>query len=397
MNGKTTLQKADIVIVGAGVMGASIAFQLSKRTDKRILIIDQAAPVGGMSGRTFGQIRLHYSNALLLKMAMRGYQFFTDWSTEVGFGNPGYAQMGYLLLVVENQLSPLHRNIELAQSLGIETRFVDPDEIKAIEPAINTRGLVGGAYDPAGGYIDVTRIVLSFLAAANSNGVRLLSGVKATAIDIKNGRAVGIGTDQGYIEAPVIVSATGSWAADLLSPLSVDLPMQPRRLDTMYLRQPPGGSQIGCCITDGNSNVAIRPDMGRDFLVGAYPKEMPVSTDPAEGSNKKGDAEHLLRIQKSLAERLPDFVNAQPLRSVSGTYDITPDWHPILGWLPGFEGIYLATGFSGHGLKLAPAVGEAVSAEIAGVTSPFDITPLRFERFAENDLMYLAYGPGGRA
>lgn len=397
MKSKTTLDKADIVIIGAGVMGASIAFQLSKRTDKRILIIDQTAPVGGMSGRTFGQIRLHYSNALLLKMAMRGYEFFRHWSAEVGFGNPGYAQMGYLLLVVENQLSPLHRNIELAQSLGINTRFVDPDEIKAIEPAINTRGLVGGAYDPAGGYIDVTRIVLSFLAASNNNGVKLLSGIKANAIETKNGQAAGIHTDSGFIEAPIVVNATGAWAGELLSQLGVDLPMEARRLDTMYLRQPPGRSQIGCCITDGNSNVAIRPDMGRDILVGAYPSEMPLAIDPGEGNNEQGDAEHLVRIKKSLAERLPDFTDAVPSRSVSGTYDITPDWHPILGWLPGFEGIYLATGFSGHGLKLAPAVGEAVTAEIAGVPSPFDLSPLRFERFAEDDLMFLAYGPGGRA
>ena len=199
------------------------------------------------------------------------------------------------------------------------------------------------------------------------------------------------------IEAPIVINATGSWANHLLELLNIDLPMQPRRLDTMYLRQPPGGAQIGCCITDGNSNVAIRPDMARDILVGAYPPQMPVAVDPGEGCNEQANSEHLARIRKSLAERLPDFTHAQPIRSVCGTYDITPDWHPIIGWLPMLEGLYLVTGFSGHGLKLAPAVGAAVSAEVLGKASPFDINPLRYERFAENDLMYLAYGPGGRA
>lgn len=394
---KDKLQSADILILGAGVMGASIAYHLSKQSDKRIAIVDQFSPLGGMSGRTFGQIRLHYSNTLLLEMAMHGYQFFNHWKEHVGVGDSGYSQMGYLLLVVENQLKPLHRNIELAKGLGIDTRFVTPNEIKSIEPAINTTGLVGGAYDPAGGYIDVTRIVLSLLLAAQDNGATLLSGLRANTINTKAGKVTGVSTDHGTIEAPIIINATGSWAGELLSALDIDLPMEARRLDTMYLKQPPGGAQIGCCITDGNSNVAIRPDRGRDFLIGAYPREMPLATDPAETNNPKSDEEHLVRIKKSLSERLPDFTNATPIKSVSGTYDITPDWHPIIDWVPNIEGLFLTTGFSGHGLKLAPAVGACVSAAVLGKTTPFNLTPLRFERFAENDLNYLAYGPGGRA
>ncbi len=388
---------ADIVIIGAGVMGASIAFQLSKKSNKRVTLIDQTPPLGGMSGRTFGQIRLHYSNALLLEMAMRGVQFFRNWQSEVGYGDPGYVQMGYLLIVVEKQLDALQRNINLAQSLGIETHFVDPAQIKKIEPSLNIDGLVGGVHDPAGGYIDVTRIVLSFLSASQERGVQLMSGVRVDSIETKNGRAVGVRTSVGRIAAPMIINASGPWAGELLAPLDVDLPMEPRRLDTMYLRQQPGRAQLGCCITDGNSNVAIRPDMGRDFLVGAYPKEMPLAQDPAEGNNAQGDAEHLVRIRKSLAERLPDFTDAVPVRSVSGTYDITPDWHPILGWAPNVEGLYLVTGFSGHGLKLAPAVGEAVSSIVLEKHPEFDLAPVRLERFEEEEPMFLAYGPGGRA
>ncbi len=397
MNKQDVLTQADIVVIGAGVMGASIAYQLNKRTNKRILVVDQSAPLGGMSGRTFGQIRLHYSNALMLKLAMRGYEFFDNWSREVGYGDPGYVPMGYMLIVVRDQLEALRRNIELAQSLGIDTRFVEPDEIKSLEPAINTDGLEGGAYDPAGGYIDVTRIVLSWLTAAQENGVQLMTGLRADAIETKSGRVTGVSTTHGRIDTSLVINATGSWTRELLSPLGIDLPLEVRRLDMMYLRQPPGRAQIGCCITDGNSNVVIRPDMGRDILVVAYPPEMPVAQDPAESNNERDDVDHLARIKKALAERLPDFCDAKPIRAVSGTYDITPDWHPIIGWAPHIEGLYIATGFSGHGLKLSPAIGEVTAATVLGQESPFDMRPLRLERFAEGDPMYLAYGPGARA
>lgn len=397
MRSYETLASADVVIVGAGVMGASIAWHLQQQSDLRIIIVDQFPPLGGMSGRTFGQIRLHYSNALLLEMASRGYSYFQNWAEKIGYGDAGYQQLGYLLIVVENQLDALRRNVDLAKGLGIDTRFVEPAEIKTIEPALNTDGLVGGAYDPEGGYIDVTRIVLSFLSAAQENGVKLMSGTRVLGIKTVNGRVSGVRTEAGIISAPLVVNAAGSWATQLLEPLGVNAPIEARRLDTMYLAQPPGSIQIDCCITDGNSNIAIRPDMGRNILVGAYPKEMPLAADPGEPPNPRADEEHLQRIRRSLSERLPDFASATPVRSVGGTYDITPDWHPILGWVPGVEGLYLAAGFSGHGLKLAPAVGETVAAAVLDRPGPFDVSPLRLERFAEDDLMYLAYGPGGRA
>ncbi len=387
MSTREKLAQADIAVIGAGVMGASIAYQLARRTDKSIVVVDQYSPLGGMSGRSFGQIRLHYSNPLMLEMAMRGYEYFTNWDKFVGYGDPGYLPMGYLLIVVEKQLEALNRNVDLARSLGIDTSFVDPDQIKAIEPCINTAGLVGGAWDPNGGYIDVARIVLSWLSAAQEKSVNVMTGVKVDAIETNTGRVSGLATDQGLIEAPIVIDVTGSWGKELTQPLGIDLPVEPRRIDTMYLAQPPGGCQLGCCITDGNSNIAIRPHMGREFLAGAYPSEMPV-VPPLVDSDAEDDAAHLKRIEKSLSERLPDFQDAKPVRSVSGTYDVTPDWHPILGWAPNVEGLYLATGFSGHGLKLAPSVGEVVADTVLGKMPSLDVSPLRLERFEQNEPMF---------
>ena len=164
-----------------------------------------------------------------------------------------------------------------------------------------------------------------------------------------------------------------------------------------YLEQPPGRSTIRTCITDGNSNVVMRPDMGPYLLAVAYPNEMPEVADPAAPAPAEDEARHRSRLDKALAERLPDFVDATVARTVSGAYDITPDFHPILGWAPGIDGLYLAAGFSGHGLKLSPAVGECVAAAVLGTDSPFDIHPLRPSRFADGEPMYLAYGPSARA
>ena len=397
VQGRERLGAADIVVIGAGIMGASIACQLATRSRRRVVVVDERPPVGGMSGRTFGQIRQHYSNALMVEMAMRGFEVLNNWEAEVGVGDPGYVRLGYLLLVVEAQVAACRRNVELGRQLGVDTRFVSPGEIEAIEPALVTRDLAGGAWEPDGGYIDVTRMVLSWLGAAQAAGATLHSGLRVEGIATADGRVVGVDTAEGRIEAPTVVCAAGAWTGDLLDPLGIDAPIERRRLDMAYLEQPPGRPTIRTCITDGNSNVVMRPDMGPYLLAVAYPNEMPEVRDPAAPAPAEDEALHRARLDRALAERLPDFTDAKVVRTVSGAYDITPDFHPILGWAPGLDGLYLAAGFSGHGLKLSPAVGECVAAAVLEAEAPFDIRPLRPSRFAEGDPMYLAYGPSARA
>lgn len=397
MGSRERLASADVVVVGAGIMGASIAFQLARHSGRKVAVVDARPPVGGMSGRTFGQIRQHYSNALMVRMAIRGFEVLNDWGAQVGVGDPGYVRLGYLLLVVEAQVEACRRNVALGRSLGVDTRFASPDEIAALEPALVTDDLAGGAYEPNGGYIDVTRMVLSWLGAAQANGAALHFGLAVEAIATEGGKVAGVETARGRIDAPVVVAAAGAWTTDLLAPLGIDLPIARRRLDMAFLKQPPGKPQIRTCITDGNSNVVMRPDMGPYLLAVAYPDEMPEVTDPAAPAPAADEARHRARLDKALAERLPDIAGAEIVRTVSGAYDITPDFHPILGWADGLDGIYIAAGFSGHGLKLSPAVGECATAAVTGAEAPFDIAPLRPSRFAEGQPMYLAYGPSARA
>ncbi len=397
MSNRDLVERVDAVVIGAGIMGASIAYQLARAGKHKIVLIDERAPVGGMSGRTFGQVRQHYSNEILIKLAIRGFEVLANWRREVGCGDSGYARLGYLLLVVKAQLEACKRNVALGQSLGVDTRLVGPDEIKRIEPLLVTDDLAGGAYEPNGGYIDVTRMILSWLSAAQAIGLRLMTGIKVDAIATRGGKVVGVETAVGRIEAPTVVVATNAWARDLLSPIGVEVPIKRMRLDMAILRQGLGRPQVRTCITDGNSNVVLRPDLGPYAWVVAYPPTMPEVIDPLGDAPADEVAQHKQRMDKAFAARLPDYVGAEVVRSVSGVYDVTPDFHPILGWAGVLEGLCLAIGFSGHGLKLAPAIGEVIAATVLGKEPAFDIAPLRLSRFAEGKPMYLAYGPSARA
>lgn len=393
----TIITEADVVVVGAGIMGASIAFQLAARSDLRVLVIDERPPVGGISGRTFGQVRQHYSNALLVRMAMRGFEVIRNWQHEVGVGDPGYVRLGYLLLVVENQLDALRRNVELGQSCGVDTRFVGPGEISAIEPLLITDDLAGGAYEPDGGYIDVTKMVLSWLAAAQIHGAEILTGVRVTALRTAGTGLAGVSTTTGDIDASTVVTATGAWGCDLLDPVGVAVPLSRRRLDMATLEIEPGRPQMHACVSDGNSNIVVRPDMGRRILAVAYPDNMPIVEDPLAPGTDHDHRAHLDRLDRAFAGRMPTMRGARLVRHMSGAYDVTPDYHPVIGWAPEIGGLFLALGFSGHGLKLSPTIGEIVAGMVLGAEPSFDVHALRPERFADGDHMFCAYGPGARA
>ncbi len=402
---RTLPDEVDVIVIGAGVSGASIGYQLARHSDLRVAVVDARPPVGGISGRTFGQIRQHYSNELMVRMALRGFHCIGNWSTEVGYGDPGYVRLGYMLLVTGNQIDGLRRNVELGRRLGVDTRFVGPDEIAAIEPLVNADGLAGGAYEPDGGYIDVTKMVLSWLGAAVTLGADVLTPLGVQQILTDDGAVTGVATDRGRITAPVVVVATGAWAPDLLDPLGVHLPIERRRLDMATLEQEPGARALQACITDGNSNLVIRPDMGRRMIAVAYPPEMPEVDDPLADAPPDAHHEHSVRLGKALRERLPALTVSGIVSTTSGAYDITPDYHPILGWaeeLADVAGLYLAVGLSGHGLKLSPCIGEVVAADVLGVeqvgSAPrIDAGALRPSRFTDGELMHLTYGPSARA
>jgi glycine/D-amino acid oxidase-like deaminating enzyme len=387
---------ADIVVVGAGIFGSSIAFQLVSRGAGRVVLVDGRGPAAGMSGRSFEQVRRHYSNEVTIRLANRGFEVFEHWDAEVGVGSAGYVRLGYLLLVPEDALAACRRNVELGLGCGVNTSFVSPEEIAAIEPLASLEGVAGGAFEPDGGVVDVPLMVLSWVTAATSLGLRTRFGSEVVEVSTSAGCVTGVRLADGVdISCPVVIDAAGGWGAGLAATAGVRVPLTFVRVAMAWLRQVPTAPTLGVCLTDTAGGLVMRPDRGRLALAVAYGSN--ARPEPAPSFASDVDQGYERRVRSAIDARVPAYANAAWERSVSGQYDVTPDWHPLIGWAPGVEGLYLALGWSGHGLKLSPAVGEVVADEVLGCPPSIDVSDLRPDRFDRNQPMHLAYGPGARA
>jgi sarcosine oxidase subunit beta len=385
----------DTAIVGAGIFGLATAHALCRDGAGSVALFDRGMPGGGDSGRSFSMVRRHYSNVVTAELAIAGSRTIMHWNEEVGVADAGYVRCGYLLTAPAKLIAACRSNIAMLQTLGLDTRFLEPDAIPEVEPELSLEGIAGAAYEPDGGFADAQKMCLGWFAAAIRNGLRSHLGRAVNAIRVETGRAVGLETADGFVPTGQIVLAAGAWANDLLRPLGAEQPIALRRLQVLVGRTDPGGSLPSAVCSDAVTNVVVRPDRGRQFCAVAY-----AGADPLERAD---DCDHGLTagyvdiVRAGLRARYPRLTGFELERGFAGPYDVTPDWNPIVGPCPGIAGLYLAVGWSGHGFKLSPAVGEVVASEVSGRTPPIDVSALRAERFAEGRLLKLAYGPGARA
>ena len=317
------------------------------------------------------------------------------WADEVGVGDSGYVETGYLLPVPEALVGACRDNVARLAALGLDTSFAEPSEIAQIEPLLALDGIAGAAYEPDGGFADAHKMILGWFAAAVANGLVPRLGCAASALLVDGGRVRGVRTPEGDIACDRVVLATGAWARDLLAPAGVDVPIALKRIQVAVLRQPAGAPRPNVVCSDAVTNVVVRPDRGALFCAVTYFGDEPLeAADDCDHDASPGYEE---AIRRALAERYPALAGAAWQRAWAGPYDYSPDWNPIIGEAPGVEGLHLALAWSGHGFKLSPAVGEVVAAELLGAEPPIDVGALRPARFAEGKLLRLAYGPGARA
>jgi sarcosine oxidase subunit beta len=388
-------EHADVVVVGGGLFGTSIAYQLCRRGAGRVLLLERDALGSGDSGRTFGMVRRHYSNAVTALLAMRGSRTIMHWAEEVGIGDAGYVETGYLLPVPETLVEASRDNVARLAALGLETSFVAPAEIAQIEPLLALDGIAGAAYEPDGGFADAHKMILGWFAAGYTHGLEAKFGCGVSALIVEGGRVRGVRTRDGDIGCDRVVLATGAWARELLVPVGVDVPIALKRIQVAVLRQPAGAPRPNVVCSDAVTNVVVRPDRGALFCAVTYFGDEPL--DAADDCDHDASPGYEEAIRRALSERYPALAGAAWQRAWAGPYDYSPDWNPIVGEAPGVEGLHLALAWSGHGFKLSPAVGEVVAAEVVGDEPVIDVTALRPARFAEGELLRLAYGPGARA
>lgn len=386
--------RADVAVVGGGLFGTSIAFQLARR-GVSVALVERDVVCAGDSGLCFSMVRRHYSNEVTARLAMRGVEVIKRWPEEVGTGDSGYVRTGYAMTADAERLPALEENVRRLSSWGLDTRVVDPDEIGELEPLLALDGIAGGVYEPDGGFADAQKMTLSWLAAGLRHGVEAMVGVRATAVRVGGGRVRGLETERGPVEADVVVNAAGGWGRELAAGVGVDLPISLRRIQLALVRQPADRPQARLTFSDMVSNLVLRPDRAGIALVVAYQAEQPLSS--RDVCRREIDDDYERSVRGALRERMPSYAEAEWLGGFAGAYDYTPDWNPILGWAPGVEGLYLVLGWSGHGFKLAPAVGEVVADEILGRHPEIDVRALDPGRFERGELLRLAYGPSARA
>jgi sarcosine oxidase, subunit beta len=382
---------AEVVVVGAGIVGASIALQLARR-GVGVLLVDAEGPAAGMSGRSFRQVRTHYSNEVTTRLARRGIEILRGWAEHVGVGDSGFEPVGYLLAVAGDQADGCAANVALGASLGVRTELVPAERLHEFEPLLAADGLACGAWEPDSGLIDPVKVTLSSTVAAQMSGATTRFGSPVRALRTSGDRVTGVVTGDGDIHAGTVVLAVGPWAPRLLAGTGIDLGMRLHTLELSVLRRPPGVAGLSTAITHAPSGLVARCDSGPFAVAVAYPAEA-VEPELPQDARVAADAEP--RLRRALTAALPALAPAEVITTIAGVYDVTPDWHPMLGPWPGVDGLYLAVGFSGHGLKLAPAVGEAVADELAGRTPAIDISPLRPAEAPRP--LHFAYGPGARA
>jgi sarcosine oxidase subunit beta len=373
---------ADAVIVGAGVHGASLAFHLAE-AGIRPLVVERATAAGGATGRSSGLVRMHYDVPEDAKLAWLSHAYFASWADRVG-GEAGFVRTGFVQIVPPEEVPALRANVAMQQALGIDTQLIGPDAVREQLPGAIVDDVEVAAWEPQSGYADPSLTTTSLLAAAQARGARLMTRTTAIAVRTDRDRVVGVESSRGPFDAPIVVIAAGAWSVPLAASAGLELPVQVWRHDVAYLRRPAAIERHPVLIDFANSMYA-RPE-GEHLTLVALEDGNPLGGSPDAPVDAAAHG-FLEKAAARLAQRWPVMNEAGLHSAHSGQDGITPDMHPIIG-PAGPAGLYLDTGFSGTGFKIAPAVGAALAQLIAeGRSRDVDLGIYRFERFAAGELI----------
>jgi len=348
---------ADIVILGAGVMGASIAFHLARRKAGRVIVIDKGLAGQGGSGRSSALVRMHYTLAQEVQLALRSHEIFRNWREIVG-RPPSFKKIGFVRLVPPNEIENLKKNVAMQRELGANTRLITPQELQEIEPDWRVDDVPLAAYEPDSGYGDGAVTASDFLERAREMGVAFVPRTRVTAFKVTAGRVRGVVTDAGDFEAPVVVAAVGPWSRPLFRQVGVDLPIEPEYHRVVLLKNPPRMKGGGVALIDSILSMYLRSEGPDMTLVGEFVG--PRDVDP-DGFAETVSEEVMAEIALLAAKRIPALEDCGVARAVTGCYDMSPDQRPLLGEVPGVRGLHCVAGFSGMGFKISPAVGLTMS------------------------------------
>ncbi len=376
-------QTADVIVVGAGVQGASLAFHLARR-GARVIVLERGSVAAGATGRSSGFVRAHYDYEGDARLAWTSFPYFQDWKNIVGAGDCAFVRTGFVQIVPAAQEAALRANVAMLQGVGVDTRLVDRAEFERLVPGVDASDIDVVAYEPQAGYADPSGTAAGFIAAARATGAKgaqLVQQCRVDSVTLSGERVTGVATDKGTFLAPVVVDAAGAWAPQLAATVGVTVPVEPWRHDTAYFGLPDGRSAGFPIVLDNTNEVYFRPE-GRDLMLVGLEIANDVGGSPDRPMAAIAQDVVDLMVAR-VVTRVP-WMSAGTFRTAHGGQDgISPDQRPILG-PAGPDGFFLACGFSGTGFKTAPAIGASLAEWILdGRPATVDIRPYGLERFAQ--------------
>ena len=387
-------QTADAVVIGAGINGASTAYNLVKRGLK-VTLIEKYVIASGGTGRSAAIVRQHYSNPELVKMVKRSAHIFQNFDDEVG-GDPGFVDCGWSFLVPAYASDAFSRNMELLSEHEIETKEISKQDLLEIDPRFNLDDVERIAYEPHSGYADPHASTYAYVKRFTDLGGKLRQMTPVRGLTITKGKLTAVETDDGTIATETVVNAAGPWADRVGKWVGLEIPIEITREQEVLLETTDAGGPPRVVCSDMAKAIYYRPDIGTRTVLGrGYPKDYE-QVDP-DSYVERADPEFVEESGSRLMERLPAYNKALVVDTYCGLYDVTPDWHPILGRVAEPEGFIMCAGFSGHGFKTGPALGELMAEEVIdGKATTVDISPFSLSRFAQGNQFEAAYG-GNRA
>jgi glycine/D-amino acid oxidase-like deaminating enzyme len=380
----STPQTAEVVIIGGGVAGLSTARALVERGVSDVVVLERASVGSGGTGKSSGVVRCHYGIRSLAAMAWHALPVLAHAPEMLG-ADSGYRNTGYVVGVGMENVGALRANVAMHQSIGIDVDLVGHDVVKELWPAANLDEFAEFAYEPLGGYGDGHQTALAFSVAARRGGAHLRQQCAVAALEVSGERVTGVAlTDGSTISADHVVLAAGPWSVPLAAQVGVTLPIRAQRAQILLVDP---GIEFGTVpvFSDLVSLQYVRSEGAASILVGDSDHSDPEWSDP-DRYRERVTEDELLSIIPKFAHRFPGFDGASLSSSYAGCYDVTPDYNPMIGPAP-VSGLWLCAGFSGHGYKISPSVGELVADLIMDGHSrhrDIDARDFRFERFADD-------------
>ncbi|MGA3105209.1 MAG: FAD-dependent oxidoreductase [Terriglobales bacterium] len=374
------MHTADVVLIGGGIVGSSIAYHLTAAGCKNVLVIERESAQGkGSTGKSMGGVRAQFSTPVNIQMSLYSIPFYASF--EERLGHPcDYRPQGYLFCAThEKHMAFLRTNYEKQVAMGLrDARIISGDEIRQLFPQLRGDDIVGGSFCSSDGFVDPYSAMVGLMTWAGDHGASLWKSASVTGIRRKDG-SFEVATTRDTVSTPTVVNCAGAWAASIAEMVGIDLPVEPLRRMLVPTEPFDRFPRTAPMIIDMSTGFHFRPE-GRGFLL--------AWNDPDETTGYKTDFDpsFVEKILIRAADRVPVFENVavNPKRAWAGLYEMTPDHHPILGESPDVPGFFFANGFSGHGVMHSPATGKILSDLIlTGETDLIDASLLNFSRFAE--------------